>query len=80
MKPTDRDNLLIRLDERSTNTWRLVEKIEVHLVELNESVSNNKTGVAVNKKSINLLWKIGGGCATIILTGTAVILKLFGVY
>ena len=32
MNPKDRDELLARLDERSRNTWHMVEKMEAHQV------------------------------------------------
>ena len=35
MKPSERDELFGRLDERSANTYTLVEKQEKHLAELN---------------------------------------------
>lgn len=41
MKPQERDNLLERLDERTTNTWTMIEKIETHLGKLNDSVIEN---------------------------------------
>lgn len=38
----ERDNLLIRLDERSRNTWQLVEKLEQH-----QAAQNGKLEEAV---------------------------------
>ncbi|KKL12248.1 hypothetical protein LCGC14_2537690, partial [marine sediment metagenome] len=37
MKPTERDALLVRLDERSVNTWNMMEKQETHLNKINGS-------------------------------------------
>ena len=50
MKPSERDNLLIRLDEKAANTWRTVEKIEAHLEK-----SNNRL-----RKVENKVWYIYG--------------------
>ena len=69
MKPSERDNLLIRLDERSNNIWKTIEKMEVHLVTLNNSVGENKLG-----------WKINRRWLGIITTGlTAAVLKMVGI-
>jgi len=38
MKPSERDDLLIRLDERSRNTYRLVEALEQHNREQNGTI------------------------------------------
>jgi len=70
MKPSERDNLLIRLDERSQNIWKITEKMEAHLVRLNLSVANNKLG-----------WKINRRWLGVITTGlTIATLKLLGIY
>ncbi len=79
MKPSERDQLLTRLDERSRNTWVTIEKMEQHFVKLNSNTDKNTTGVAVNRKSIGLLWKIVLG---IPIGGGAIVgaLKAFDVY
>ena len=69
MKLKDRDLLLIRLDERSNNTWRAVDKIEKHLERLNDSVGNCKVNIGINRKwlgiitsaatTIIILWSVG---------------------
>ncbi len=41
MKPQERDLLFGRLDERSRNTWAVIEKMERHLDKLNDSVAKN---------------------------------------
>ena len=41
LTPANRDELLIRLDERTSNIWTLTEKQEKHLTELNNSVAKN---------------------------------------
>ena len=70
MRTKDRDELLARLDERSANIWKTIEKMEVHLVTLNNSVSENKLG-----------WKINRRWLGVITTGlTAMVLKLVGIY
>ena len=46
MKPSERDQLLIRLDERSQNTWRSVEKIETHMDSINSSIYDHGERIA----------------------------------
>ena len=48
MKPGERDELLGRLDERTRNTFRLVEEQERHLKGLNDSVSKNMLNIDRN--------------------------------
>lgn len=70
MKQSERDELLIRVSERTNNIWKTIEKMEVHFVALNNSVADNKLG-----------WKINRRWLGIITTGlTAMILKLVGIY
>lgn len=59
MKPTERDELLIRVDERTKNTLDLVEKQEKHLRQLNDKVAENATNIAVNKSKIGSLEEYG---------------------
>ena len=74
MKPKDRDELLIRLDERSRNTWTTTEKIEAHLVRLND-------GVAKHSIKLGILWGERKRIIGLISTGAiALILKLVGIY
>ena len=69
MKAKERDDLLIRLDERSCNTYHLVEKLERHNAEQNGYIREQGKQTASNKTSINRLWwlvgiaVIGGGRA-----------------
>ncbi len=49
MKPAERDELLIRLDERSNNTWRILQeqddkldKIIVHQEKANGKINKNR--------------------------------------
>ena len=74
MKAEERDALLIRLEERTANIWRQVAENGEHLKQLNKQVSDNKSGVAVNKRSINILFSLLGGGSVLIL-----ILKVVGV-
>ena len=70
MNTQQRDELLIRLSERTLNIWRTIEKMEVHLVTLNNSVGENKLG-----------WKVNRRWLGVITTGlTAMVLKLVGIY
>lgn len=52
MKPKERDELFGRLDERTCNTYNLVEKLERHnaeqngyILELIKQTSSNKTSI-----------------------------------
>lgn len=70
LKQSERDELLIRLSERTNNIWKTIEKMEVHLVTLNTSVADNKLG-----------WKINRRWLGVLTTGiTAMVLKLVGIY
>ncbi len=62
MKPSERDDLLIRLDERSHNTWRTVEDIKTGQDNLNTAVAQNAQDIAVLKdRGPGIRTKIGGG-------------------
>ncbi|KKL09318.1 hypothetical protein LCGC14_2567080, partial [marine sediment metagenome] len=47
MTDEERDELLGRLDERSQNTWRTVEKIEKHVESQNGKITKNRIAIAV---------------------------------
>lgn len=69
MKAKDRDDLLARLDERSLNTWRVVEKIESHQAEQNSGIQQALLYCQKNSVWINTFkWAIG-----IIVTGFMVL-------
>ncbi len=67
MKASERDDLLIRLDERSRNIYTLVEKQERHLEELNSTTRENTTGVAVNRSGIKRIYWIMGGIVLLVI-------------
>jgi len=52
MKPLERDELLVRLDEKSNNIYHLVEKQERHLAELNNKVAKNVLNIDRNSNRI----------------------------
>ena len=73
MKPKERDELLIRLDERSRNIWALTEKQENHLSKINDSLLKHAIQLSSNKTSIKWIVRIlvaagilGGGATGII--------------
>ena len=80
MNAQERDELLIRIDERTRNIYHLTEKQEHHLDELNASVSKNVARIASNYEAIKgnrrilniIIWcilgtsAIGGGVYGII--------------
>lgn len=51
MKPQQRDELLVRLDERSCNTFKIVEQLEQHQTEQNGLIRD-----AMNRATISLTW------------------------
>ena len=69
MKPQERDELLIRIEERTCNIWRSVEKLEKHNAEQNGFISNLLKDVASNKTAIKWIKFIIGG--TILAGGGA---------
>ena len=46
MNTKDRDALWARLDERSLNTWRLVEKIDIRTMETSKRSISNSVWIA----------------------------------
>ena len=55
LKPSERDDLLIRLDERSRNTYHLMEKQERHLATLNEKVAHNQMNIDRNHNRVTVV-------------------------
>ena len=77
MKPKERDDLLVRLDERSLNTYHLVEKLEQHNAVQNGFIQEQGEQVASNKAHI--WWIIRILVTAGILSGGATgIIKLIG--
>ena len=77
MKPSERDNLLIRLDERSKNTWRTLE-------EQHEKIDKILDGQKVQNGSLlrNTIWRkviVGvGGTSLLGLAGWMIRLTFGG--
>ena len=77
MNVAQRDELLIRLDERTSHIYTLTEKQERHLSLLNDSIAKNTKHTAVNTNSIFWLRIISG----VVVSGLmAISLRLMGVY
>ncbi len=73
MKPKERDELLGRLDERSRNTYHLVEKLEKHNAEQNGYILDLVKQASSNKTSIKWIIRVlvaagilGGGATGIV--------------
>lgn len=73
MKVKERDELLIRLDERTRNIWTLTERQEDHLSKLNDSMLKHAVQISSNKTSVRWIIRIlvaagilGGGATGII--------------
>ena len=75
MKPQERDNLLIRIDERTINIWNVVEKQEKHLAGLNDTASKHAVKIESNSTSIKWIVRILFASG-VIGGGTVGILKL----
>jgi len=52
VKPIERDDLLIRLDERTNNIWRIVEALETHNREQNGYIKQ-----AIETCNKNTVWR-----------------------
>ena len=66
MKPGERDLLLERLDERTSNIWRTIEKNEKHQETQNGILLTTYTLAETNKTKIrNIKW-VGSGVVSII--------------
>ena len=73
MKPQERDDLLIRIDERTRNIWRLTDQQEKHLSKINDSLLEHAVQITSNSNGIKWLrWVIGIGLPSI----TAIVLWL----
>ena len=73
MNVTERDQLLIRLDERSHNTWRSVEKIEKHQSEQNGFIQDNILSTQRNTTWRKVITPIVGGVFLVI---TGILMKI----
>lgn len=68
MKPTDRDNLLIRLDERTSNIWRAVEELAEHNKEQNGFILQSLTRSSGNRIWLKIITGAGSSIAIALLT------------
>lgn len=73
MKVKERDELLVRLDERTRNIWTLTERQEDHLSKLNDSMLKHAIQISSNKTSIKWIIRIlvaagmvGGGATGLV--------------
>ena len=74
MKTLERDNLLIRLDERSESIIRELKKQTEHLRALNGQTDDNTIRSSRNRIHINVQWWV---ISILLLAST---LKIVGVY
>ena len=74
MKVAERDDLLIRLDERSESFMRELKEQTEHLKILNGQTNDNTTRSNRNKTHINIQWWV---ISVLLLAAT---LKVVGVY
>ena len=69
MKASERDDLLVRLDERTNNIWRTVEKMEDHVEKQNGFILTCLTRSAVNSRVIKIISSLGGAAIATKLSG-----------
>ena len=77
LKPDERDNLLLRLDERSVNTYHLLEKLERHQEEQNDHIFENMKRSGRNAVYIKVICGVGG---TSIITFLGWLAKIQGLW
>ena len=73
VKQAERDDLLIRLDEKMNNIWRVVEQVENHQTEQNGLIRESFDQIASNSRQtsrnstwiIAIRWIIGGICTAL---------------
>ena len=58
MKTSERDDLLSRIDERTRNIYRLTEKQEEHLAELNNNMMKHAVQLSSNRTSIRWIVRL----------------------
>ena len=49
MKPSERDDMLIRIDERTKNIWRVTEKQEEHLERINGHLDDHSRRITITE-------------------------------
>ena len=76
MDKEERDQLLARLDERTHNIWRVTEKQEGNIRELNGHVRENTSRSVSNKVWIRIITSVGGAALLFVLTCLIGIIKL----
>lgn len=69
VKKQELDELLFRVDERTCNIYKLLEKQETHLAKLNNSVEENAIDCAKHRTGIRNIWTVIG--FVVIVAGTA---------
>jgi len=87
MKPTERDDLLIRLDERTNNIWTLTERQEEHLAKINNHLGDHSKRITVVETRVDerttaklgkkTIWGISGGGVLLLATLIFTALQLF---
>jgi len=82
MKPTERDDLLIRIDERTNNIWRVTEEQEKHLARINNHLDDHSKRITIvetlQKERNRPNKKTMGGIGGIIAAILAAIGKAYG--
>ena len=68
MKQEERDNLLIKLNERSLNTWKYIEDIKNHQVEQNGLLKSMCRSVDINTTWRRAGMSILGGIVIALIT------------
>ena len=63
MPETTQKEKIARIDERTLNIWRAIEKIQEHMEDQNGTVNDNKTRSKINRYLIGVILA-GGGVTT----------------
>ena len=63
------DKLLVRIDERTRNTYKLMEKLERHQAEQNGYIRENMKLSVSNKAFIKIICGVGGGLLLVMVGG-----------
>lgn len=82
MKQEDRD-MLIRINERTLNIWRTVEKQEKHQETQNGHIQELFTRTNSNSNRISLIWKVAGWVGGSVFGGgviTIIVCRVLGVF
>lgn len=74
LSQSERDNLLLRLDERTNNIWRTVEELKEHNQNQNGYIRDALICSATNSRVLKIVSGIGGSGLALLFT------RVFGLW